>query len=298
MYVYDSSAPTWVLQPSSRRRFDSPCWKGPSLEPIICFSSDFGVSDTWVGVCHAAIHRVCPAAMVVDLGHDTAPYDIRAGAVLAASGAHQLADAIHLVVVDPGVGGLRRDICIVARTGTRLVGPDNGVLMPAATRAGGVAMVYAIDSAAVGSGAPLPTFHARDVLAPAAAAMACGAEPSSLGERIDPASLAPPPFPPARQEGEYVLGEVLAADRFGSLRTSISLEDLERFGLDSPELEFSIGHVALTLPLASTFADVGPGELVALVDSSGWLTLAENKGSAEERLGLEPGANVRVRATR
>lgn len=266
------------------------------MEPIICFSSDFGTGDTWVGVCHAIIHRACPRAYVVDLGHDTAPFDIRAGAVLAAAGVHQLADAVHLVVVDPEVGGSRRDLCLVTRTGTRIVGPDNGVLMPAAARGGGVAEAYAIDADATGGAVPpLPTFHARDVLAPAAAALACGAIPSSLGAPVDVDALAPPPFPPAHAEGDHVRGEILGADRFGSLRTSVSLEDMHRLGLQASTLEFSIGHVVLTVPFASTFADVRTGELVALVDSSGWLTLAENRGSAEERLGVEPGTNVWVR---
>ena len=161
---------------------------------IIGFISDFGLEDTWVGVCHAVIYRACPQVHIVDLGHQIPPFDIRKGAATAAGGVYQIPEVIHLVVVDPGVGGGRRDLCIVTGNGTRLVGPDNGVLLPAALRAGGIASVVALDAAKIDRDAPLPTFHARDVLAPAAAALACGVEPSSLGVAIDDGSLAAAPF--------------------------------------------------------------------------------------------------------
>lgn len=265
------------------------------MDPTICFSSDFGLSDTWVGVCHAVIHQACPRAFVVDLSHQIPPFDVRSGAVLAAQGAYQLPDALHLVVVDPGVGGARRDLCLVTGTGTRLVGPDNGVLVPAALRTGGVAEAYSLAGRPLDDSAILATFHARDVLAPAVAALACGASPSDLGDSVPVESLAAAPFGPARCEGEFLLGEVLGSDRFGSLRTSISSDDVRAGNFDGHTVQLSIGHVSLNVPFGRTFEDVGPGELVALVDSSGWLSLAENQGSAMERLGVEPGVHVRVR---
>ena len=107
------------------------------MQSLICFVSDFGLDDTWVGVCHAVIHRACPQARVVDIAHHVPPFDIRQGAVTASAAVYQVPDAIHLVVVDPGVGPGRRDLCLTTRQGTKLVGPDNGVLLPAARRAGG-----------------------------------------------------------------------------------------------------------------------------------------------------------------
>jgi S-adenosylmethionine hydrolase len=263
---------------------------------IIGFISDFGLEDTWVGVCHAVIYRACPLARIVDLGHQIPAFDIRKGAATAAGGVYQIPEAIHLVVVDPGVGGGRRDLCIVTENGTRLVGPDNGVLLPAAARAGGTKLVVALDAEKIDRDAPLPTFHARDVLAPAAAALACGVEPRALGTLIDPASLAPAPFGPYSLDGEYVNGEALEADRFGSLRFNIPAEDLDRLGLRVARLEIGIGHNSLVVPFATTFADVPEGDPVALVDSSGWLTLAVNTGNAADRYGISPGAHVKVRA--
>lgn len=265
------------------------------MQPIIGFISDFGLGDTWVGVCHAVIHERCPAARVVDLAHQIPPYDVWKAAVVSAAGVFQLPEAIHLVIVDPGVGGPRQDLCIVTQRGTRMIGPDNGVLMPAAERAGGVAEAYALHVDALGAAQPLATFHGRDVLAPAAAALACDVAPSSLGEEVDPATLAPAPFSAARMEGDYLVAQVLESDRFGSIRTSATAEDVQAHDLAGGMLEMSIGHMRLTVPFGLTFSDVPEGGLVALVDSSGWLTLAENTGSAFERLGVEPGVHVRMR---
>ena len=265
------------------------------MQSIICFISDFGTDDTWVGVCHAVIIGACPHARVVDLGHHIPPFDIRKGAATAAAGVYQLPDAIHLVVVDPGVGSGRRDICLVARRGTLLIGPDNGVLLPAAQRAGGVESAIVLDAGKIDFRAPLETFHARDILAPAAAALACGVEPASLGDAVDPGELAPAPFEECRVDGPFVVGEVLEADRFGSLRFNIPSDRMESLGLKGAMLEIALGHNSLSVPLARTYADVAEGEPVALVDSSGWLTLAVNRGDARDRFGAGSGTAVRIR---
>lgn len=266
------------------------------MQSIICFVSDFGTDDTWVGVCHAVIIRACPHARVVDLGHHVPPFDIRKGAATAAAGVYQLPEAIHLVVVDPGVGAGRRDVCLVTDRGTVLIGPDNGVLLPAARRAGGIRSAIVIDCGKIDFRAPLATFHARDVLAPAAAALACGVEPESIGDRVDPAELAPAPFDECHVEGAYVIGEVLEADRFGSLRFNVPVERLESLGLKGASIEIALGHNSLVVPFGRTFAEVAEGEPVALVDSSGWLTLAVNRGDARDRFGADSGTAVRIRA--
>ena len=266
------------------------------MQSIIAFVSDFGLEDTWVGVCHAIMLRACPMAQIVDLGHQIPPFDLHKAAAMAAAGVYQLPDAIHLIVVDPGVGGARRDLCIVTKRGTRLVGPDNGVLLPAVWRAGGVAAAYSLDSVKVDPPEPLPTFHARDVLAPAAAALACGVDASALGNAIDPDTLAPAPFGRCRSEGGYVLGEVLESDRFGSLRFNVPAEELNSLGLGTGHVEIGLGHNTLVVPFGKTFSDVAEGEPVILVDSSGWLTLSVNMGSAIDRYGVESGMRVRLRS--
>lgn len=264
------------------------------MQAIICFTSDFGMGDTWVGMCHAVIYRACPQARVVDLAHDVPPYDIRKAAAVAASGVWQLPEAIHLVVVDPGVGRGRLDLCVVTGGGTILVGPDNGVLIPATWRSGGISEVFAIDPEALTFRTPLATFHARDVLAPAAAALACGVDPVAVGSPVDPDSLVAAPFSRSVEENGTVSAEVVDVDRFGSVRLAVSADEIKRFGLEQEFIKVGFGHVNLSVPFAATFSDVPEGEPVALVDSSGWLTLAVRMGSASDRYGIEPGHQARV----
>ncbi len=259
------------------------------MQSIICFTSDFGMGDTWVGMCHAVVYRACPQARVVDLAHDIQPFDIRKAAAVAASGVWQLPEAIHLVVVDPGVGGSRRDLCLVTGGGTVLVGPDNGVLIPATWRAGGIAEAYAIEPEALTFRAPLATFHARDVLAPAAAALACGVEPSAVGGIVDPGLLVPAPFSPCRREGGVLVAEVVDIEHFGSMRFAVTPDDLGALVGSARTLRMSFGHIAVDVPFGMTFSDVEEGEPVALFDSSGWLTLAISMGSAAEQYGAESG---------
>lgn len=268
------------------------------MQTIICFISDLGLDDAWVGICHAVIHRACPQARVVDLTHQVPPYDIRKAASVAAAGVYQLPDAIHLVVVDPGVGAGRSDLCLVTESGTTLVGPDNGVLIPAARRGGGIRQAVAIDPSKIDFRMPLATFHARDVLAPAAAALSCGVEPAALGMELDPATLVDAPFGPCKKQGGEVVAEVLEMDRFGSARMNVTAEEVKSLGLDGHPLEISLGHNHLKAPFARTFADVPEGDPVALIDSSGWLTLSLNRSSAEERYGLEVGMPATIKVAR
>jgi len=265
------------------------------MNAMVCFISDFGLDDAWVGVCHAVMMRVCPRLAVVDLSHQIPPFDVRKGAAVAAVGVLQVPDAVHLVVVDPGVGGGRRNLALECANGSILVGPDNGILIPAALRCGGIRAAWALEGAAVGVESPLSTFHARDVLAPAAAALACGEGAHTLGTSIDPEGLAAPPFGPPVQEGEALLSEIIDVDHFGSARTSVTERDLEALGEPAGSFELSFGHVALEVPLASTFSDVDVSEPLALLDSSGWLTIAVRLGSAAERYGLHAGVTVRIR---
>ena len=112
---------------------------------------------------------------------------------------------------------------------------------------------------------------------------------------VDPATLAEPPFGKCSFEPPFVVGEVLETDRFGSLRFNIPSESIVELGLKAEHLEVTLGHNAISVPFGNTFADVGEGEPVVVVDSSGWLTLALNADDAADRYGIEPGTKVRVR---
>ena len=139
------------------------------MTPSIVFLSDFGYRNEWVGICHAVIDRISPGSAVIDLSHGIPPLDVRDGALLLADSLPFMRnDAIALAVVDPSVGR-DRDLAVRTGNGRLLVGPDNGILDPAWQAMNGVAQVVSITSEQHTLQPIAPSFHARDVLAPAAA---------------------------------------------------------------------------------------------------------------------------------
>src|SRR5262245_3227062 len=156
----------------------------------IVFLSDFGYRNEWVGICHAVIDRIAPESPIVDLSHGVPPLDVRGGALLLADSLPYVReDAIALAVVDPSVGR-DRDLAVRTVSGRLLVGPDNGLLSPAWSSLGGLEAAVSISADAYTLQPVAPSFHARDVLAPAAAHLAAGVPLEALGDAIDPGTLA------------------------------------------------------------------------------------------------------------
>jgi hypothetical protein len=213
----------------------------------------------------------------VDLAHDIAPGDVGAGAyVLGRAWPRFPPGTVHLAVVDPGVGTARRALAAEA-SGHRFVAPDNGLLASLPTDARFVSLRIPPGAA--------PTFHGRDVFAPAAAALAMGTALAGLGAGVSDPRHAPRTTP--RVEGGVVTGEVVHVDRFGTLITNLAAADVKpgaRVLLD--------GRVVGTL--SRTFADVAPGELVAFVGSGGTIEIAARDGSAAMVTQLGVGATARI----
>ncbi len=320
--------------------------------PAVYFLSDYGTEDEFVGVVHAVLQRLAPGLAVIDLAHHLPPFDVGPAADLLVRCAPHLGAGVVLAVVDPGVGTDRRAVAIRVRgrTGgdpprtpptrssgdaegpTWLVGPDNGLLVPMAAALGGVDRLIVLDrppSPRPGSG---PTFDGRDVFAPAAAHLATGGAPGSLGGDADVASLAPAPARAdgpgdavvvARATGPAVEAGVVWVDRFGNVQLRLVSADLVGIGLEpgaTAQVELShltpgtgSGADAGTGPDGPTtdrwapparslrarwvvaFGDLDPGELGLLIDSSGRIALVLDRASAAARLGLTgPGRAVRV----
>ena len=257
----------------------------------ILFLTDYGLQDEYVGVCHAVMARLAPDARVIDLTHGIPPHDVLAGALaLAGAVPHAPEDAVYLAVVDPGVGTDRRAVALRAGGGF-LVGPDNGVLGLAARALGETAGAVSLDPGKVATGPVSATFHGRDVFAPAAALLASGSSLDDLGAEIDPATLVSvEPEDPLVGPGR--LGtSVLGVDRFGNLRLAARPEHLGAVGLGDDLLLLS-GADPVTLRRVTTFADLGEEEVGLLEDSSGWLAVVRNGGSAARSLGLGPRSPV------
>jgi S-adenosylmethionine hydrolase len=259
-----------------------------ALPPVITFLSDYGLLDEFVGVCHGVMARRCPSARVIDLTHSIPRHDVRSGAIVLRSALPFLPAGVHLAVVDPGVGRhARRAIAI--RTVDHdhlLVGPDNGLLMPAAERLSGVAEAVDIGESSERLQPVSRTFHGRDIFAPVAAALAAGEPLVNVGEPLDVSQLRRIGLPSAQIEGGVLTVHVLRGDTFGNLILDATNEQLLALGvMPGDVLTLSHAGAVRKVRYAATFAEVTPGELLIYEDATRMVALAVNRGSAAEMLG-------------
>ena len=258
----------------------------------VSFLSDYGTTDEFVGVVHSVIRQIAPEVRVIDLTHQVPAHDIRAGGLTLARSAQYLAPGVVLAVVDPGVGTARKAIAVEVGDGESiLVGPDNGLLAPAVAMVGGATRAVELTAEAYRFPAPGPTFAGRDVFAPAAAHLCNGVDLTELGPEIDPFALTPAMIPITREEGDELIAEVLWTDQFGNLQLNVDPAEIESLG-DRIELRF--GTRSRTGIRHETYAEVAVGEIGLIVDSYGLVSLAVNRASAAEELGLYTGDEVRV----
>ena len=247
----------------------------------ITFLSDYGHEDEFVGVCHGVIQRIAPGATVIDISHGLPRQDVRTAALTLRNALPFMPKGIHLAVVDPEVGTSRRPLAVSAHDGHLFVGPDNGVFTPVLKDAE-VEMVVLPTPASAS-----PTFHGRDLFAPAAAALAVGVPLATLGDPFQgiPERLA---YTAPHYEGKTVVGEVIYIDRFGSLVTNLTTELVPNYAtLEVEDLDLG--------PVRQTFSDVTAGGLLAYVVSGGAIEIAVRNGSAARRLGVGVGGRVRAR---
>ncbi|HKR47993.1 MAG TPA: SAM-dependent chlorinase/fluorinase [Pseudonocardiaceae bacterium] len=263
----------------------------------ISLCTDYGCADGFVAACHGVIARIAPHARVLDVTHTISQGDVRHGSVLLADTLPWLPAAVHVAVVDPGVGTARRGLALVL-SGAVLIGPDNGLLLPAAEILGGVRAAYELAEPAYRLPTVSATFHGRDVFAPAAAHLAVVVPPDALGPAVDPASLVVLPAPVCEVNNDRIRVEVLTVDHFGNVALAAGAAELHAVGLRTgaaATLRWSAG--AEPVLLGRTFADVPEGEFVLLIDSAGHLAVARRDGSAAHHTGLQPGAMVELIAT-
>lgn len=268
------------------------------MAPYYCitFLTDYGLEDGFVAACHGVVARMSPETRVIDITHLVPPGDVRRGAAVLAQTVRYLPVGVHVAVVDPGVGTNRRALAIEAG-GRVFVGPDNGVLSWATHSAGGPRRAYELTNEKLWLEPVSPTFHGRDVFAPVAAHLANGLDLGAVGGRVDLGALVTLPQPIRRMREDGAEGEVLTVDRFGNVQLSITAIDLDQLGVRTGStIAVTLGRRRLSVPYRETFGSVPPGELVAYADSAGCVALAVNGGNAAQRLGLPPGAHVRVAA--
>lgn len=266
--------------------------------PVIGFLTDFGL-DGAAAICRGVMLSIAPDAQIVDICHTVRKYAISDGAWLLASTVPWLPRGTHVAVVDPGVGTERRPVALRVGRGDVLIGPDNGLLLPAAEQLGGIEEARIIESRVATLATTSATFHGRDVFAPAAARLAMGLAFASVGPPIEAASLARLDLPRAEVERGRLATGVTYVDSFGNLRLAGGAADLvASVGPLEPgarlELELVDGHTSPAL-WGRTFGDVEPGELLVYVDSSGNVAIAESNGNAATRLGGAAGERIGIR---
>jgi S-adenosylmethionine hydrolase len=265
--------------------------------PIV-FLSDYGLDDEFVGICHGVMARISPDSRIIDLSHAVPAHDILRGALLLIQSIRFMpADAVYLVVVDPGVGTNRRPVAISATDGPALVGPDNGVLSLAWAALEGTLRAAEITSPRVLLNPVAPTFHGRDVFGPAAAHLASGMPLDGLGPSVELSSLARVGLPDPEIEDGRIRATVLGIDRFGNVQLALRTDHLAGAQLDGlGELQVRTSSRIAAVRRVQTFAEVPEGHYGALVDSRGWLAVVRRNESAAKALGLHRGDPVFVEA--
>jgi S-adenosylmethionine hydrolase len=262
---------------------------------IVTFLSDYGLEDEFVGVCHAVMLRIAPHLKIIDIHHNILRQDIRHGAIVLQQSVPFMPESVHLAVVDPSVGSERRAVVLETGWGEIFVGPDNGLLVPAAKVSGGIKRAYELTNEHFVLRPVSRTFQGRDVFAPAVAHIADGVEPAELGPSLEPSELVDLEVPDAWTHDDHLHAEVLQVDRFGNLQLNFGVIHLEQVGLKGgSSLEVRMEGHRLKVLFGSTFADVEPGEFVLVEDSYRQCALAVNKGDAAGRLRARAGSTVIV----
>jgi S-adenosylmethionine hydrolase len=265
--------------------------------PLVSFLTDFGAS-TAPAVCRGVIWGIAPEARILDLTHTVRPFAIDDGAFLLWTAVPYLPVGVHLAIVDPGVGTERRAIAIRAGRGDVLVGPDNGLLVPAVERLGGIEEARELTNRALMREPVSRTFHGRDLFAPVAAHIASGVPFAEVGRPLDAAGLARLEIAaPLIVDGRFETS-VLFIDAFGNCRLAGSSEDLAALagGRHSEAgYRLRIGGQDVGAPWVETFGEVDRGALILYEDADyDGLALGVNQGSAAEQFSLETGALISI----
>lgn len=262
---------------------------------LICFLSDFGLSGDFVGTCKGVMLGIAPDSAVVDLTHEVSSFGLEPGAeVLEHATRYMPEDTVYLAVIDPEVGTARRAVAIRSASGSTLVGPDNGLLLPAADALGGIEAAVHLTNERFHLHPVSSTFHGRDIFSPAAAHLAAGVELAELGETVDPASLVrlDPPKAIRVSAGREIETKVLDVDRYGNVRLSATQDEPDfQYGAS---LTVSTGESTVDARYVETFGASKIGDLLLVPDSHRRLSISINQGNAARAQALKVGDRVRL----
>jgi S-adenosylmethionine hydrolase len=261
--------------------------------PVITLTTDFGYEDPFVGVMKGVILKINPGAEIVDITHGIRPHDIREAAFTIGSSYRFFPDdTIHIVVVDPGVGSQRRPIMVLTEH-HYFIGPDNGVFTHIYNAPHDILDVVHITAGHYFLLSHSPTFQGRDVFGPIAAYLSRGVGMLKFGEPITDYQKIDLPAPFITPEG-VLQGEVIHIDRFGNAITNITEADMEKIGSATAGGELKILFRESEVPLKKFYSDASTGSLCCLWNSSGYLELFTDRGSAAAKYNMSPGEPVKI----
>jgi S-adenosylmethionine hydrolase len=263
---------------------------------LITFLTDFGLEDDFVGTCHGVMKRVAPDVEIIDITHGIQPHGVLQGAIVLANTLPYLPAGVHLAVVDPGVGSDRRSIGLRGGDGRLYIGPDNGLLVPAAEKLGGIEAAHEITNRKYALEPISATFHGRDIFSPAAAHIAQGLALDELGPAVEPGSLARIEIPEPEITDRRIRACCLYVDRFGNMQLNLTREHVMQFGIEpGTQVELELATERYYAMAAKTFTDARGGEIILYEDAYENIAIAISGGSAAETLSAEPGADIRIR---
>jgi len=262
---------------------------------FITFLTDFGLEDDFVGTCHGVIKRIAPDVQIIDITHGIYPGRILQGALALANALAYMPPGVHLAVVDPGVGTARRPLALRDCEGRLYVGPDNGLLLPAADRHGGVDVAHELANPEYALETVSRTFHGRDLFSPAAAHRAAGVQRAELGPPSAADALGRLEIPEPESGQARMRATVLGVDRFGNVALNLTREHLERAAVvPGMRVELAARGERYFAVAARTFGDARPGDLILYEDSYRNVAVAVARGSAAELLGIDEGSELMI----
>lgn len=261
------------------------------MNKVISLSSDFGVGNKGIAVMEAVALSICPDVKIFNLKHDVPFFGINEGARTLESVVY-LPVGCHVMVVDPGVGTERKGIVIETGRGDYLIGPDNGVLLPATNFLGGFKRAFQLKNEKYYRKPVSPVFHGRDVFTPAAAYLCSGVKIEEFGPELNENELVKAPYEEAKIEGNRIVAQVIDVNNFGSVFLNVRQEVIHNLFKVGGKIKATFDGKTIILPYIRTYGEVKVGGMLILDDDFGRVEVAVNQGRVTDRYYVKVGDKI------